>query len=219
MPDAEQPATGGPFGYQQPQDDGSAFSAHRFFVKSLIAQISTAKWVEIKTVTASGAAASIGTVTVQLLVNQVDSLGNSTPHGQIYSLQYLRIAGGENAVIMDPQVGDVGVAVFADRDSSSVIANGGQANPGSFRKHDMADGFYLGMGWSGAPPTQYVAFSTAGIAITSPTAIVMNAPTIELTSPSVAISGAVFTHNGKNVGSTHQHSDVMNGGGNSGPPI
>jgi protein gp138/GpV-like protein with Apex motif len=206
-----QTTTAGPFGYQQPGDDGSAFAAYRFFAKSLIAQIATAKWVKIVSVTTSGAAAPIGTVTVQPLVNQTDSQGNATPHGQLSSLQYLRIAGGANAVIMDPAAGDIGMAVFADRDSSKVINTGAQANPGSFRKHDMADGFYLGMGWSGSAPTQSIAFASGGITITSPGTVTINAEAIALTS-------ATLTHNGVNVGSTHKHGGVMSGGGETGVP-
>ncbi len=40
---------------------------------------------------------------------------------------------------------------------------------------------------------------------------------IEITGE-VAITGAVLTHNGKNVGSDHAHSGVMPGGGVTGPP-
>jgi hypothetical protein len=206
-----QTTTGGPFGYQQPGDDGSAYAAYRFFAKSLMAQISTAKWVKITAVTTAGSASPIGTVNVQPLVNQVDSQGNSTPHGTLHSLQYLRIAGGANAIIMDPAVGDIGLAVFADRDSSKVIKTGAQANPGSYRKHDMADGFYLGMGWSGSAPTQSIAFAAGGITITSP-------GTLTISAQSIALSSGTLTHNGVNIGSTHKHGGVMSGGGETGVP-
>ncbi len=33
------------------------------------------------------------------------------------------------------------------------------------------------------------------------------------------VTGSVFTHNGKNVGSTHQHRDVLPGGSNTGAPV
>lgn len=40
---------------------------------------------------------------------------------------------------------------------------------------------------------------------------------VKMTGP-VEITGATLTHNGKNVGSTHQHTDVQPGGSNTGAP-
>ena len=57
--------------------------------------------------------------------------------------------------LIDPTQGDIGLAIFADRDISSVRANRAQANPGSYRRFDMADGVYIG-GILNGMPTQTV---------------------------------------------------------------
>jgi hypothetical protein len=69
---------------------------------------------------------------------------------------------------MDPQVGDIGVVVFASRDISKVKSTQAQANPGSARKFDFADGIYLGAVFSAAAPTQYIEFDSTGVAIVTP---------------------------------------------------
>lgn len=139
--------------------------------------MATSTLVQILSCTNSGGLSPVGFVDVQPLVNQVDGNGVPVPHGVIHNLPYFRLQGGQNAVIIDPQPGDIGMAAFASRDISSVKANRAQANPGSARRFDMADGMYFGGLLNGAP-TQYVQFSAAGITITSPTAITLNAPTI-----------------------------------------
>jgi hypothetical protein len=120
-------------------------------------------------------------VDVQPLVNQIDGSNppNATPHTIIYGVAYLRMQGGSNAIIMDPEPGDIGLAVFASRDISKVKSTQGQANPGSLRAFDFADGMYVG-GMLNAAPTQYVQFAPTGITIVSPTAITLQAPVINI---------------------------------------
>jgi hypothetical protein len=85
----------------------------------------------------------------------------------MYGLPYLRVQGGANAIIIDPQPGDIGIAVFASRDITNVKSTKAQANPGSFRTHDFSDGMYIG-GLLNGVPTQYIKFSDTGIEIVSP---------------------------------------------------
>jgi hypothetical protein len=118
-------------------------------------------------------------VDVTPLVNQVDAASNPQPHATIYDLPYMRIQGGSNAIIIDPQPGDIGVAVFASRDISQVKATQAQGNPGSARQYDYSDGLYLGGMLNGAP-SQYLQFNPSGISLVSPTAISETAPAINL---------------------------------------
>jgi hypothetical protein len=107
-------------------------------------------------------------------VNQVDGAGNATPHDVLHHLPYFRLQGGSDAVILDPKVGDIGLAGFASRDISSVKSTKAQANPGSARSFDMADGVYIG-GMLNGVPEQYVQFTQGGINIVSPHAVTVNA--------------------------------------------
>lgn len=154
------------FGYlgaAGPTDNGSDYNANTFLVWSILARVRTMQPCQVTAVTGGGVGA-VGFVTLQPLVNQLDGYGNATPHGQIYNVPYFRLQGGANAVILDPQVGDIGIAGFCDRDISSVKANKGQANPGSKRQFSMADAVYMG-GTLNGTPGQYLQFSSTGVAI------------------------------------------------------
>lgn len=177
-------------------------NAFAFLCTSLINRTCTMQPVIVKAVNATAE-----TVDVQPMVNQIDGLGNATPHGIIHGLPYQRTQGGVSALIIDPVVGDIGFAVFASHDISSVKANRAVSNPGSRRRYDWADGVYIG-GILNGVPTEFIKFSNGGgITITSPGTLTINA--------NVAITGTV-TNNGVNISSTHKHSDPQ--GGTTGVP-
>ena len=153
-------------GQQDATSAGSQFNLIDFIVRQILYAEATATLVQVKAVTNDGGVTPVGFVDVQPLINQIDGAGNATPHGTIYNVPYHRLQGGANAIILDPQVGDIGIAVFASTDISVVKSTKAQANPGSRRRMDMADGLYMG-GFLNGTPTQYVQFSTAGINITA----------------------------------------------------
>jgi hypothetical protein len=161
-------------------DVSSDVSRLKYLIRSALAGVRTSIPVEVMAVTNNGGVSPIGTVTVRPLVNATDGAAVAWPHAGIANVPYMRIQGGTNAVIIDPQVGDIGVAVVCDRDISGVKNVGAAANPGSTRKHDMSDMVYL-MTIIGAAPTQYVQFNSSGINIVSPTAVNIQAPTASVT--------------------------------------
>ncbi len=198
----------------------SAYNQHQFMIDQAMGRISGAKVVKIVAVYGGGINEP-GTVDVTPLVNQVDGGGNSTPHGVIYGIPYTRSQGGGNVVINDPVVGDIGYMLVADRDISSVKSTKKQANPGSRRRFDPADGVYLGAMLNGAPK-QHIAFTATGIEISD-----MNGNTITLGPGGITLSSSTqiitespgyLTHNGKNVGASHVHTGVVSGGANTGVP-
>ena len=91
----------------------------------------TAALVKVNACTSSGALAVAGTVNVQPLVMLVDGAMQTYPHGVVNNLLYLRMQGGANAIILDPVVGDLGLAVFCNRDTTHVRATKAPAAPGS----------------------------------------------------------------------------------------
>ena len=193
-------------GYGLGIDQLSANSQHAIqtlLFRRLMGGVATAKLVQVISCTNDGALAAVGTVNVQPLVTMLDGAGNAIPHGQLYALPYFRMQGGVNAIIMDPAAGDLGLAVFLDRDSSSVKRTKAQANPGSRRRFSMADGMYIG-GFLNGIPNQLVAFSNTGILVKSPTAIAFESPSL--------------THNGVDIGYLHEHGGVTPGASNTGPP-
>ncbi len=151
------------YGYQGPSDAASDYNALTFVINQILGRIRTC--VLVKVVTApygGGGLAPVGFIDAMPLVNMVDGLGNSMPHGTVYTLPYFRLQGGSTgAVICDPAVGDIGAAIICDRDISSAKQNRGQANPGSWRRFNLADGLYLG-GFLNGTPSSYVQFDGLG---------------------------------------------------------
>lgn len=137
-----------------------------FHVRQHAAHIRTGTLVKIIAVHGGGVDVP-GTVDVQVLVKQSDGVGNTSSHSTIYGIPVTRNQGGVNAIINDPVVGDVYHMVASDRDISSVKANNGaESNPGSYRRHDLADGV-LGSAALGKKPTTYINFNGGQIALTS----------------------------------------------------
>lgn len=185
-----------------PGDAASEVGRLQLMIRAALSGVRTAMPVKVVSVTNSGGVSPVGYVDIQPLVSAVDGSGEVWPHGVVHSVPYMRIQGGANAVILDPQAGDIGIASVCDRDISAIKGAQSSAPPGSGRKHDISDAVYL-MTIIGAAPTQYVRFHSGGIDIAAP-------------GKTVAITSAALTHNGVNVGSTHTHPDPQ--GGNTGGP-
>jgi hypothetical protein len=202
--------------YEDPGASGTAYTAGDLMIDSALAEVNTATLVQVVAATNSGGLSPVGFVDVQPLVNQSDAAGHVVPHSVVHKLPYFRLQGGTNAVIIDPQPGDIGIAVFASRDISKVKNTKAQAAPGSSRMFSMSDGLYIG-GVLNGTPSQYVQFSGSGVTITSPTVVTINAPSVSING-AVAINGASLTHNGTNVGSTHVHGGVSPGNSSTSGP-
>lgn len=212
-------------------DAASEVGRMNFIIRSMLAGVRVAIPVQVIAVSNNGGISPIGTVDVQPLVNAIDGNGNSESHGIIYNVPYMRIQGGVNGIIIDPQINDIGIAVVCDRDISTVQNVGNSINPqtgnnftsapGSNRKNDMSDMVYL-MSMIGLPPAQYVQFSPSGITINSPNQITITAPNIA-SSGTWSHAGS-FTATGDVVGQgtslhTHKHSGVTTGSGQTGEPV
>jgi hypothetical protein len=161
-------------------DFAGEYNAMLFMIRRVLSKVNVAALCEVLAVYGGGVGA-VGYVDLQPLVNQVDGSGKAIPQGVLHNIPYMRMQGGANAIILDPQKGDIGAAVFSDRDISSVKATGAQANPGSRRRFDVADGLYFG-GMLNGTPTQYIEFLANAINIVSPSEIILIAPEINLSS-------------------------------------
>lgn len=200
-----------------PESYASEYQMLTFLIKQMIAKTATAMMVKVISCTNSGGLSAAGTVNVQPMVNQMT--GDQTPvsHGVLYSLPYLRIQGGTNGIIIDPQTNDIGLAVFCSRDISNVKVTKSIANPGSARQYDWADGVYI-CGWPDVVPQSYVQFESNGaINIFSTSGITLTAPTINLNGATISGSGNI-TDGAGTVLHTHVHTGVMIGSSDTGPP-
>src|ERR1044071_6637635 len=177
-------------GQQTGVDVATDWATLRFAISQLMSGLSTCTLVRIEACTNSGGLSPVGTVDVQPLIQMRarDASGNDTlwNHKRLYKLPYIRMQGGTNAVILDPQPGDIGLACFASRDISTAkvtplatLQGTEGVAPGSERQFNMSDGLYIG-GMLNGTPEQYVRFASGGITVLSPTKVTIEAPTIEL---------------------------------------
>lgn len=135
----------------------SDYNAMRHVIKTAQDAMMTCTIVKVMKVTTNGGVAAIGRVNVQPLVQMIDGIQKTYDHATVFNLPYVRIIGGTNAVIIDPQVGDIGIVVSADRDISGVKNKQDKAPPGSQRRFNIADGIFIGACLS-KKPTNYVRF-------------------------------------------------------------
>lgn len=203
-------------GLDQLDTPESEYGMLLFIVEQALAKLCTVTLVKVVAVYNAGGVTPVGSVDVTPLVNQMTGDGRPVAHGIIYGIPYFRLQGADDAIILDPKVGDIGMCAFASRDISSVKVAKAAANPGSKRKFDFSDGLYFG-GMLNGVPTQYIRFYSGGIEMVSPTKITLTAPevdinastTFKVTSPASTMSGTLAvtgdaTANGKSV-STHTH--------------
>lgn len=156
---------------------GNLLNVVTYICQQIIAGKTHSQLVKVMSISGGGLSGT-QMVAVQPMVNQVDGLGNQTPHGTIYNIPVMRPQSGAMAIVMDAQVGDIGHMICCDRDVSSVKATGQISGPGSSRQHDWSDGMFVGGYTSlaqGPPPTTYVQIDpTNGITIATPNNLVMN---------------------------------------------
>jgi hypothetical protein len=177
-------------GQQSPSDSASGFNVQNFIVWQILSRVRTVTPVKVVTVQNDGGVSPTGFVDVQPLVDMIDGLGQATQHGIINNLMYFRLQGGKNAVIIDPEVGDIGVALIADRDVSAIKASKKQGPPGSRRMFDLADGIFVG-GILNAAPEQYVQFNGDGMKLAC-----KNDNTIVMNSDGITINGVLIDRSG-----------------------
>jgi len=213
-------------------DNASEVSRLNYIIKTALSGLRTAMPVQVMSVTNNGGVSAIGYVGVQPLVSTLDGDGQVWDHATIYNVPYMRIQGGANGIILDPAIGDIGLAIVCDRDITAVKSAKKVSAPGSLRKNDMSDMVYL-MTIIGAAPTQYLQFNSSGITITSPNNVTVNAPTavvnastnVTMNTPILKVSGDIIDNFNTNTHSmaqmrslynSHTHSDPQ--GGNTGTP-
>lgn len=178
-----------------------------FMIRTMINSINTA--IPVKVTEVMAGSGSVGYVKAVPLVNDMDAQGNTVEVAVIPSLPYFRLQGGKVAVITDPVVGDIGVAVFCQKDCTNVVA--GTEKPvqaGSFRKFSMSDGWYIG-GFLNQAPETFLQLNQDGTAVlTANGGITINGDVTingELTAKGITYS-------------THVHTGVETGSGNTGRP-
>jgi hypothetical protein len=165
------------YGQTDPTTNQGGWNQQRFLIQQQMLGLNTSMPVRVMSVSAAGVA-PVGHVSIQILVSQVTGDDMTVDHGEIANVPYMRLQGGANAVIIDPEVGDIGMACFCSRDISAVKNARSAAPPGSRRAYDFSDAMYCG-GFLNGAPTQYIHFTAGGIIVVSPSAVKIQAPDVQ----------------------------------------
>lgn len=213
-----------------------------FFIRSLISQVvSTSLPVVVTAVERKGEDAGAGYVTVKPLLQPRNNSGDGLEVTTIPKLPYFRLQHGKAAIICDPKVGDIGLAVVAKHDISNINGSTTPKVPATYRKFDPSDSFYIGGFWGKAPEVFIHLEDEGTIKIKAPTKITIESTECEINaSASFTVNSAQINLNGPISGggsggadatftgdvnakgislTSHVHSGVTSGGSNTNTPI
>lgn len=157
-----------------PEQSVAGAKQQEAIITRLIGRVFTHTLVKVVKVDAGGTG-EVGFVNVVNLVQQLDANDEGIPNQPMYRLPYFRYQGGANAVILDPQVGDIGLAAFAMRDITKVKDTKSESAPPSRRQYDPSDGLYIG-GFLNGAPKQFIEFLESGINITATGDVTISTP-------------------------------------------
>lgn len=172
----------------------------------------TATLVKLDAVRAGGTG-PVGFVDATDLIQQLDADNNGIPNVTMHNLPYFRLQGGHNAIVIDPVVGDIGLAIFARKDITAVKRDRVEGKPPSRRQFDPSDGLYIGGLLNGAP-TQWLRFLDSGVHIKATSEVTIDATHLQVNCP-ITSTGDITDHTSsmqamRDVYNEHQH--------NGGPP-
>jgi hypothetical protein len=190
-------------GFDKPNTHSSDYNSLSFIIQQAIrGQVNTAIVCKVTAV-------SVNHVDVLPLVSQVDGFGEMVEPTTLYHLPFMRYHGGVCAVKVNPVVGDIGLAVFTQKDCSNVsVGQSEPQKPASNRTMSMANGFYIG-GFLNTEPSCYIELKQDGsIDIAAPGGVNITG--------NVSVSGDVIV-GGISV-KNHVHGGVLAGGDDSGTP-
>jgi len=168
---------------------GSEMNSLDFFIRALIkTMVSTSIPVRVDAVERGGEGGAALYVDVTPMVTQTDAEGNSILPVTIPHLPYFRYQHGTAAVICDPKVGDLGLAVFAQQDCSRLTGDTTPQAPGTFRCFDMSDGFYVGGFWGQVPKTFIHIEDEGTIHVVAPKQHHLESPTVIVDCETVTVN-------------------------------
>lgn len=159
-------------------------------VMGIMSDLNTGELVEVTAVDSSGNS-PVGFVSVKVLTLRANADNKNVQLGEIHNVPYFRLQGGANAVIVDPEVGDIGFCGFCSRDTSIVKRIRAMAPQSVYRTSDISDAFFFG-GWSSKAPEQYIWFDGDNVRIKATAKVIIDAPMTEV-EQNMLIKGSLVT--------------------------
>lgn len=122
---------------RKPNTTSSDYNSLLFSIWQQLAQINTSELALVVAVNENA------TLDVKPLLRSLNPNDEAVEPAVIYNIPYLRLQAGGNAFKIMPQVGDMGLIGYCQRDISGVLAQKGLANPQSHRKFSNSDAVYI----------------------------------------------------------------------------
>ena len=219
-------------GQQDFNTDASPYNAENFHIRQEINKINTAEPATVGSVSGGGVAKS-GIVSDTPIVNLVTGTGEGMKQSPLFTIPYFRYQGGENAFIVDPKPGDIGLNVYAMRDTEAMKeGDGSPCNPGSARRYSKGDGFFFSS-FLGKEPRRYVMIDDEGITLDDGAGgrielkagkLTIAAPNgVAIDTPETTLTGQVRAEGNMTAGQIsmqgHRHTGVEAGPDTSGGPV
>lgn len=201
---------------RKPNTTASDYNSLSFAIWQQLAQVNTLELAVVMAVNADM------TVDVKPLLTALTPDEEAVEPAIIYNIPYLQIQAGQNALKIMPQVGDIGLVGYCQRDISGVVLNKGQANPQSNRKFSNSDGVYIcSVAGLAQNPVRFMEISDSQITINGDVPLIVNASAMTVNAD-LTVNGNINATGDVKAGAisltTHIHGGVMSGDKTTGVP-
>ena len=180
----------------RPDDINTDANAQRFVMEMFLSGKAFITLAMVKA-TYPGEDNKMSFVDVQPMVHGTNGSGNLIERGVIFNVPVWRLQRSNSAVIMDPDVGDIGWIACCDEDIRNVKETSSPALPASSRKHSYGDAIYMG-GLLNTAPDQYTKYHNGGIDIVSPLKVSVNGSVVEVNAEEkISLNSPIIEANGQ----------------------
>ncbi|MBS4773138.1 MAG: hypothetical protein KHX55_02545 [Proteobacteria bacterium] len=204
------------FSQRQPNTTSSDYNSLNFAIWQQLAQVNT---MELAVVVAVN---DDNTLDAKPLLNTLTPDNEAVEPTVIHNIPYLRIQAGGNAIKIKPQIRDIGLIGYCQRDISGILSSKGQANPQSNRKFSNSDAVYIySVVNLAAEPIRYIEISDNQITVNGNVPLVINASAMTVNAD-LTVNGNIKATGDVTAGSislkNHLHGGVTPGDGLTGAP-
>ncbi|MGG9450015.1 hypothetical protein ACQ9HF_27965, partial [Klebsiella pneumoniae] len=129
---------------------------------------------------------------------------------EVYDIPFIRYQAGNSAVKMTPRIGDIGLVIACDKDTTNVRASRQSGPPPTQRRHSYSDAVYItAIASLNDEPTEFAEFTGSGINIQSPGVVNINGLKVHPNGQLELVDGSIVDG--------HTHGGVVSGGSRTEP--
>jgi hypothetical protein len=155
---------------------------------------------------------------VQPMILVVKTNNETVERARVASIPVMQFGGGGFMQNFPVKPGDLGWIKANDRDISIFLQGYNKSRPTVSRKHSFEDAVFIPNIMTGYTIAEEDADNLVLQNLAGTVKISLGANKIKIAAPTIEFVSTTLTHNGVNIGDTHEHIDVMAGADNTGPP-